>query len=33
MAHIYTMGLGSVDVFIHVEVNITLVMPCIVALY
>ena len=26
MAHIYTMGRGSVDVFMHVEENFTLVM-------
>ena len=33
MAHIYTMGLGSVDVFMRVEENFTLIMPCVVALY
>ena len=33
MAHIYTMGRGSVDIFMHVEENFTLIMSCVVALY
>ena len=33
MAHIYTMELGSVDVFMRVEENFTLIMSCVVALY